>query len=69
MPKNDDYLNSHLRRYVFMSVPKREIGRDIIHQGNASISAEERAKWILTDARNPLGAWQDEGAMEHWKGT
>ena len=24
-------------------------------------------EWVLTDERNPLGAWQREGALAHWQ--
>ena len=61
----DDYLSSYLREYVLQDVSKREIGHDLLH---GDIDEEEEKKWILTDARNPLGTWQDAEALDHWKG-
>jgi hypothetical protein len=66
-PVESDYLNSYLRRYVFTGLVDREIDTNVLHQGNVTSPAEERAKWILTDKHSPLGKWQDQVAVEHWK--
>ena len=35
----------------------------------SSDKSDNEDSWVLTDDRNPLGRWQDEGALDHWKGT
>ena len=61
----DDYLSSYLREYVLRDLSKREIDHEILH---GDIGEDEEKNWLLTDARNPLGAWQDAEALDHWKG-
>jgi hypothetical protein len=65
-----DYLNSHLRRLVLSTLAEREIDLGSII-GNASSAPHEHgpSRWVLTDERNPLGEWQELGALEHWKGA
>ncbi|KAI5119168.1 hypothetical protein M0805_008651 [Coniferiporia weirii] len=59
-----DYLSSYLREHVLRVLPDREVRADLITR---EVPPESEAEWVLTDARNPLGAWQDEGALDHWK--
>lgn len=61
-----DHLGSYLREHVLSTLPLREVPERLIF-GNQN--AKGREAWILTDARNPLGQWQGDGAKEHWKGA
>jgi hypothetical protein len=63
-----DYLNSYLRQHVLSSFTKHEIDPALIRGSTVAPIAEEEAHWILTDENNALGKWQDEEAMDHWKG-
>lgn len=60
-----DYLSSYLREHVLQFLPQRELNLNLIRK---DIGPEDTGDWILTDGRNPLGAWQDHGALDHWKG-
>ena len=46
-------------------LPDREVPPALIL---GDITPEQERKWVLADKRNPLGAWQDKGALDHWKG-
>lgn len=48
-----------------MDLPKREIERGLVL---GDLQKDEPRNWILTDARNPLGPWQDAATVDHWKG-
>jgi len=63
-----DYLSSYLREHVLGVFDEREVRLDLI-RGNATGDADldDERRWILTDAHNPLGLWQDQAALEHWR--
>jgi hypothetical protein len=63
-----DYLNSHLRQHILSSLSEREV--DLIHiTGDLSpIGEGGDDEWLLTDLKNPLGEWQKDEALAHWKG-
>ena len=58
-------MHSYLREYVLKDLPKREISREMVL---GDLEEDEQRIWILTDARNPLGPWQDAAVVDHWKG-
>ncbi|KAL5483122.1 hypothetical protein ACEPAI_8351 [Sanghuangporus weigelae] len=60
----EDYLSSYLREHILQVLPDREVQSELIL---GSVSREQEKEYILTDDHNPLGAWQDEGALDHWK--
>ncbi|TFY78516.1 hypothetical protein EWM64_g5497 [Hericium alpestre] len=62
-PKESDYLGSHLRAHVFDTLAEREVDVKLIR---GELDVEDEEKWLLTDGNNKLGAWQKEGALEHW---
>ncbi|KZT29235.1 hypothetical protein NEOLEDRAFT_1127909 [Neolentinus lepideus HHB14362 ss-1] len=57
-----DYHHSYLREHVFTT--PREIDLALIKEG---VSVEDEAEYVLTDKKNKLEKWQEEGALEHWK--
>ncbi|KAH8115415.1 S-adenosyl-L-methionine-dependent methyltransferase [Phellopilus nigrolimitatus] len=57
-----DYLSSYLREHVLRVFPDREVRADLILG-----DLENEDDWTLTDERNPLGEWQDKGALDHWR--
>lgn len=61
-----DYLSSYLREFVLGVLPDREVRPELLL---GDTSPEQEDDWVLTDKNNPLGAWQDKGALEHWKGA
>lgn len=65
-----DYLSSYLRRHVLGVLEQREIKEELVlgTAADTSLGRSDKSEWVLTDARNPLGAWQNQGALEHWKG-
>lgn len=63
-----DYLNSHLRRHVLSTLPRREVNLAHVLGDVPLVSESDKDAWVLTDAKNPLGDWQKEEAMKHWKG-
>ncbi|RDB19898.1 hypothetical protein Hypma_012759 [Hypsizygus marmoreus] len=63
-PRRSDYLGSPLRRHVLDSFLSREINLDLIRN---PANEEENSKYILTDAHNPLGKFQEEQGAHHWK--
>ena len=63
--RKEDYLSSYLREHVLQEFPNREIPLDLIR---GDLTSDNESTLVLTDDRNPLGAWQDEGALEHWRG-
>ena len=64
-PTREDYLSSYLREHVLQVLPEREVRPELILGG---LTPEQEEDYILTDEHNPLGAWQDKGALDHWKG-
>ncbi|KAI0335636.1 hypothetical protein GY45DRAFT_1317006 [Cubamyces sp. BRFM 1775] len=63
-PVEEDYLGSHLRRHVFTQLPAREADVSAIL---SDVPSEQRERYLLRDAANPLGDWQRNEAIEHWK--
>lgn len=61
--ETSDHLNSFLREHVLATLPTHEVSERLIFT-----SSDTGDAWILTDAHNPLGKWQNAGAKEHWKG-
>ena len=59
-----DYLNSYLRRHILSTLPRREV--KLAHV-IGDVPETDKNAWVLTDAKNPLGDWQREEAMKHWK--
>ncbi|KAI0353003.1 hypothetical protein OH77DRAFT_1407713 [Trametes cingulata] len=63
-PVNADYLGSYLRRHVFSHLHEREANVSAVV---AEIPQDERERYVLKDAANPLGEWQEKEAVGHWK--
>lgn len=63
-----DFLNSYLRQHVLTFFSKHEIDPALIRGSAVAPIGEEEARWTLTDNNNPLGKWQDEEGIGHWKG-
>ncbi|TFK55593.1 S-adenosyl-L-methionine-dependent methyltransferase [Heliocybe sulcata] len=61
-PVEEDYLHSYLREHVFTT--PREINLALITE---DMSEEDKLDYVLTDKKNKLGKWQEEGGLEHWK--
>lgn len=55
---------------MLSSFESREVDQNIILQADtiSPNSANSEKQWVLTDSHNPLTRWQEEGALEHWKG-
>lgn len=50
---------------MLRSLPKRELDLHLLlDSGNEEYGTQSM---VLTDASNPLGEWQQEEAVEHWK--
>lgn len=67
-----DINDSEMRRRLFGALHTLEIPQPAVFEGEntTEISSEfKRADWVLTDAKNPLGAWQDADALHHWHRT
>ena len=76
--KIEEYLGSPTREIILGSIPEREVplesvlGKDLFNAilGNETDrEAWEKVKktWLITDANNMLGQWQESSAVEHWK--
>ncbi|KAI0375810.1 S-adenosyl-L-methionine-dependent methyltransferase [Pilatotrama ljubarskyi] len=63
-PVNADYLGSYLRRHVFTHLHEREANVSAVV---AEIPRDKREQYVLKDAANPLGDWQQKEAVGHWK--
>ncbi|KAF8076632.1 spermidine synthase [Lyophyllum atratum] len=59
-----DWLGSPLRRHVLTSLPTREVNLGLIRDPS---NEEENSKHLLRDNHNPLGKFQDEQSLHHWK--
>ncbi|KAF5387657.1 hypothetical protein D9615_000594 [Tricholomella constricta] len=62
--RKSDWLGSPLRRHVLNSLPTREVNLDLIRD---PLNVQENSKYLLTDAHNPLGKFQNEQGLHHWK--
>ena len=62
-PTEADYSNSHLRAAIFDTLQEREV--DLKHIRGDTRDGDA---WVLRDAKNQLAAWQQDGALEHWRG-
>ena len=65
-PREEDYLGSYLRQYIFQHLLQRELTLDTI-LGRSNEDYNPEARWLLTDDDNPLSGWQDEDAPHHWQ--
>ncbi|CDO76562.1 hypothetical protein BN946_scf184982.g21 [Trametes cinnabarina] len=63
-PVESDYLGSYLRRHVFSKLPEREFDVSVAIK---AIPEDKRDRFLLKDAGNPLGEWQQKEAIGHWK--
>ncbi|KAI9056518.1 hypothetical protein FKP32DRAFT_1670308 [Trametes sanguinea] len=63
-PVEADYLGSYLRRHVFSKLPEREVDMAVVLK---TIPEDKRERYLLKDAGNPLGEWQQMEAIGHWK--
>ncbi|KAH7105885.1 S-adenosyl-L-methionine-dependent methyltransferase [Auriculariales sp. MPI-PUGE-AT-0066] len=64
-----DIGNSEMRRQLFSAWSTLEIPTYQVFEGENATKATDafnRKAWVLTDAKNPLGAWQDADALHHW---
>ena len=52
-----------MRRKILSRIEQREV-----NLGYLEADADEQAKYILTDAHNPLGKLQEEQGGHHWEG-
>ncbi|KAL1708603.1 S-adenosyl-L-methionine-dependent methyltransferase [Schizophyllum commune] len=59
---SEDYLGSFMRRKILSRIEQREV-----NLGYLEADADEQAKYILTDAHNPLGKLQEEQGGHHWE--
>ncbi len=59
-----DYLNSYLRERVLSTLPEHEINLNLVI---GDPNENDHRKYVLTDERNPLGNWQAQEALHHWK--
>lgn len=66
--EESDYLGSYLREHVLSDLPKREVDLKYVTGDMSAVAEGKQDQWILTDLRNPLGDWQKDQGMEHWKG-
>ncbi|GLB34029.1 putative spermine spermidine synthase [Lyophyllum shimeji] len=62
--RRSDWLGSPLRRHVLNSLATREVKLDLIRDPSDD---EGNSKYILTDDHNPLGRFQDEQSLHHWR--
>ncbi|CCM04878.1 uncharacterized protein FIBRA_07072 [Fibroporia radiculosa] len=62
-PRTSDYLGSLQRRQIFSTLSQREIDLAPVRDG---VSEKQRSQYILTDASNSLGKWQETEALHHW---
>ncbi|KAG8901881.1 hypothetical protein FRB99_005021 [Tulasnella sp. 403] len=62
-PKNVDYVDSLVRRYIFQHFETLEVPRSRLLGEDVD---EHDSIYILTDAQNPLREWQLKSAVEHW---
>ncbi|KAF8272063.1 hypothetical protein EI94DRAFT_1718915 [Lactarius quietus] len=61
-PTETDYSNSHLRAAIFDTLQEREV--DLKHIRGDTTDGDA---WVLSDTKNQLAVWQQDGALEHWR--
>lgn len=61
--RQDDYIDSYLRRHIFHRFDQLEVPRQDI------LGTEELDKdiYTITDSYRPLKMWQEKAAVDHWK--
>ncbi|EIN10543.1 hypothetical protein PUNSTDRAFT_65035 [Punctularia strigosozonata HHB-11173 SS5] len=64
---HSDFLNSYLRQHILTFFTKHEIDPSLIRDSAVGPIGEEETHWVLTDNNNPLGKWQDEEGINHWR--
>lgn len=63
-PRSSDYFGSVQRAQILNTLQQREFDLKSLTE---DILEEQRDQYILTDARNPLGKWQEKEALSHWR--
>lgn len=63
-PRSSDYFGSVQRAQILNTLQQREFDLKSVTE---DILEEQRDQYILTDARNPLGKWQEKEALSHWR--
>ncbi|KIO29054.1 hypothetical protein M407DRAFT_21796 [Tulasnella calospora MUT 4182] len=66
-PEDKDFVNSHLKRYLFTRFEKLEIPSERILGSEFSPARTNREDYILTDQWNILAIAQQKTAVDHWK--
>ncbi|KAG8945488.1 hypothetical protein FRC04_000773 [Tulasnella sp. 424] len=66
-PEHEDFVDSHLKRYLFTRFEKLEIPRERILGSEFSPVNTNREAYILTDEWNILAVVQRKTAVDHWK--
>ncbi|KAG8895077.1 hypothetical protein FRC00_008043, partial [Tulasnella sp. 408] len=66
-PEDNDFVNSHLKRYLFTRFEKLEIPSERILGSEFSPARTHREDYILTDQWNILAVAQQKTAVDHWK--
>lgn len=61
-PTETDYSNSHLRAATFDTLQEHEV--DLKHIRGDTMDGDA---WVLSDTKNQLAVWQQDGALEHWR--
>lgn len=61
-PTETDYSNSYLRAAIFDTLQEREV--DLKHIRGDTRDGDA---WVLSDTKNQLAVWQQDGALEHWR--
>ncbi|KAG8915699.1 hypothetical protein FRC01_003536 [Tulasnella sp. 417] len=66
-PEDKDFVNSHLKRYLFTRFEKLEVPSERILGSEFSPARTNREDYILTDQWNLLAVAQQKTAVDHWK--
>ncbi|KAG9017215.1 hypothetical protein FRB90_001325 [Tulasnella sp. 427] len=66
-PEDRDFVNSHMKRYLFTRFEKLEIPRERIIGSEFSPVHTNREQYILKDEFNILAEVQQKTAVDHWK--
>ncbi|KAH9006743.1 hypothetical protein EDB86DRAFT_2867952, partial [Lactarius hatsudake] len=61
-PSEPDYSNSYLRAAIFDTLQEREV--DLKHIRGDTRDGDAL---VLSDTKNQLAVWQQDGALEHWR--
>ncbi|KAH9179616.1 hypothetical protein EDB89DRAFT_1922233 [Lactarius sanguifluus] len=61
-PSEPDYSNSYLRAAIFDTLQEREVDLKQIRGDTRDGDA-----LVLSDTKNQLAVWQQDGALEHWR--